>query len=495
MKTFLCNVGEMSPGLLDQAAFGDWMTDFFGKSFAYGSAYDTQSSDFDLAFARFPLGTSFMTGRASTVLQLQKALQEMLGKTPAHVLGVDEIGLLFAGHLKNQGDVFGMMFDSPIADPSSAEPPYNTTPRQGCAVFLDAIAQRRPNAKAFSREVLFTAMHELGHVFNLWHLESRPSFMASSSPGLNEVRDDTYFRFIGDPGDDVLIDQRHFLSQCSAARTVHPGGTEFGKRDPQGPKGIDPAGVAAISNRLEASRLVALEIKVHEQEFWPFEPVELDITACVGKGKPSVRISDVFDPGYDCFKIWIEDNHGWRRRYRSPVRYCHNFQSRQIDHDKPFRRDIPIFRQGGGLTFPYSGEYTVQIEMLLPKKKSIHSNKIHIRVLEPGAKFKTYREKRRLIGDLPSQSLLYYKHDNITQPQLQRLKQAIKVYGKSHTGGLVSYTLAKSYSQKLARARRRVSARERDIVKRSFAHAGEHLKSDSHSYSKAVREMKDWDGR
>ncbi len=467
------------------------MADFFQKSFAYGSSYEAQPSDFDVAFSTVALPGAQAAGSAVTVLELQKALEKIVGTQRDHNLGVDRIGLLFAGELKNQSGVFGMMFDSPAADPNSAAAPYSTTPRQGCAVFLDAIAKVRLG-EAFSREILYTAMHEMGHVFNLWHLENGASFMASSLPKKNAVRDDSYFRFIGEPGDEPILNQRKFLSKCSSAITVHPGGNEFGRRDPEGPNGVDPAGVSAIVNGVQLPQAIKLKISVHQQDFWAFEPVELDISVWPGHGRRSIKVSNVFDPGYDCFTLWIEDERGWRRKYRAPVRFCQNFETRDILHASPFRRDIPFFRQGGGLTFPYPGDYTVQLEMALSKKTPVRSNKLSFHVLAPDQKSKAYQQKHRLVGDLAIQSLLYYKHDRITRPQMDRLQQAVKAYGKCHIAGVLSHALAKSFSQKLNRSEGRISSREQDIVRSAIDKAGENLKRDSHSYSKILRGAKDW---
>jgi hypothetical protein len=57
---------------------------------------------------------------------------------------------------------------------------FTSVPREGCAIFLDAIRDIRPLIGSFEREVVFTAIHELGHVFNLWHINDIKNFMSTS---------------------------------------------------------------------------------------------------------------------------------------------------------------------------------------------------------------------------------------------------------------------------------------------------------------------------
>jgi predicted Zn-dependent protease len=53
--------------------------------------------------------------------------------------------------------------------------------REGCTIFLGAIREKREAVDDYSTEVGFTAVHELGHAFNLCHVDT-PSFMAQSNP-------------------------------------------------------------------------------------------------------------------------------------------------------------------------------------------------------------------------------------------------------------------------------------------------------------------------
>ncbi len=485
MKTFLCRVAELTPGLLDRARMGEWLGILGGRAFQHGSSYDQAPPDFtvDFQFAEvWPID-----GLEAQVYWLHQALAQLVGTDPDHALGVDSIGLLLAPSLWQQPGVLGMMFDSPVAHPASAEPPYSNAPRQGCAIFLDAIARLRPDPESFFRELQFTTVHELGHVFNLWHLQSPPSFMALSPP--TQAFPDPYFTFVGDDTFPATANQRSFLAQCSQAPTVHPGGTDFGHRFPQGPNGVDPAGVA---NAIRLPAPLRLQISLTTDEFWPFEPVELDLAATpAGNRNRPVLANNVFDPGYDCFKIWIEDAQGWRRHYQSPVRFCQNYQFKTLDATDPFRRDISVFRQSTGLTFAHPGDYTIWVELKASRRAATVSNKIRLSILPPRPDLPSYRRKSRLLSKPAVQRQLYYRHGRMTRTEVETLKTAADLYGRSPLGGVLQYALVSSVVRKLQAARRRPTRSEQRLLKSSVDGAAQALPANGHLRTKIARRIEE----
>ncbi|MDF5817248.1 hypothetical protein P4M26_26680 [Pseudomonas aeruginosa] len=117
-------------------------------------------------------------GQPVTPLRLHQALAQVLGNTTQ--LPVQNIGLLFAHSYQPAPRIFGLMFDLGFRTPEDqAVDMFTQVPRQGCVVFLGAIAAARAGAE-FDRQVAFTSVHEVGHVFNLIHQTSPLTFMASS---------------------------------------------------------------------------------------------------------------------------------------------------------------------------------------------------------------------------------------------------------------------------------------------------------------------------
>jgi len=332
MKVFTCRVAELQAGLLQQSRATEFLPSFLSDTFTHGSSLVTGSADFDIQTQFTALSqTSVVPGPAVSIFDLQRALEGLVGIGRDSELGVNRIGLLFARSMESRPTMLGLMFDDRIVGEESEKPAYAQTPRQGCAVFVDAIANYRlTGSEEFFQEIAFIAAHELGHVFNLWHMNQPPSFMAESLE--TGVRPDEYFRFFGEAESPHTQNQRRFLSQCSVARSVHPGGSAFGMRQPEGPDGVDISPVSVLGG---GSAPLTLRIDVVEPEFWSFEPVELDLTVSVSSGRRSVRVLDAFDPGYSHLKIWIQDEQGARRTYRAPARYCFNPARRTISPDAP----------------------------------------------------------------------------------------------------------------------------------------------------------------
>ena len=153
--------------------------------------------------------------------QLQEALALLL--KPGAPDGAVQVGLILANFHSQVGSAYGYMFD----------PNLHTQvigPRQGCALFLNQIRNATgDDQQAFRDRVGYTAMHEIGHVFNLWHVDT-PSFM---KPPPNED-------FMN--ARDFVPDHKHYL-QCAAdpanVSFVLPGmlASDFGIRVPGYPSG------------------------------------------------------------------------------------------------------------------------------------------------------------------------------------------------------------------------------------------------------------------
>ena len=310
---------------------------------------------------------------------------------------ISTIGLLFTTQSPEAAGNFGVMFDTGFTSDL-----YARVPREGCAVFMEAIASRR-GGMATDEEGLFTAMHELGHVFNLWHLnqENDPmSFMRSSA---------RYDTPLGAPawqfhdGEAPRLQHRAFLRRCNTVPEVQPGESNYGERGLHGPTEAD-AGNAQPS---EAS--LRLRIDAQPRSFWWFEPIELEIElARSGQAQRAYRIPNEMDPGYHRFQIWIDEPDGSRRRYRAPRSYCASSRSLIIAPRKPFRRDISIFGQAGGYTFRKPGPHTIEVLLELPGGGVTRSNRLEVE-LKPVEDAPAFREAVGFFTQPDVSRLLFYR--------------------------------------------------------------------------------------
>lgn len=292
-------------------------------------------------------------------LRLHQALAQVLGNTIAQP--VRDIGLLFAYSYRPAPGTFGLMFDLGFRTPDDqAVDMFTRVPRQGCVVFLGAIKEARAGL-AYRRQVEFTSVHEVGHVFNLIHQNHPLTFMASSEANATFGNG----AFIFGPT------QTKWLARCATDADVMPGGSPFrdwGFQDGQ-------SAHAAVSSRL------TMEVSPSSTEFWPIEPVMLNVRLDVAKRSYRVVIPAEVDPGYRRFRILIRNPDGGVRLYRSPVRFCPQASSVEISAAAPFVRDVPLFGQAGGYTFAATGTHQVWAEFDVTSRTTVQSNVCSINVL------------------------------------------------------------------------------------------------------------------
>lgn len=303
------------------------------------------------------------TGSSIDDFQLHTTLAALTGnpfKGP-----VLTIGVIFAGTYLPDPSVFGIMFDAGF-DPDNSS--YDAVAREGCAVFLERIASVRQDAD-FGAQVVYTTLHELGHVFNLYHLQNKANLMASSEA--TSAPTDAAFQFATEHG--------ALLSRCSSSLHIQPGGSPWGDLG-------DLVSGPVDSSRFDTGRAVAQELELHIQsdltEFYRFEPVELVVTLRCRPGarRGRIRIPRILDPGYDGVTIWIEEPSGERRRYRRSKLYCGTKRTIEIAADRPFQRDIPLFGQSGGYTFRHAGPHKVWMVVEHASVGRLRSNTITVNV-------------------------------------------------------------------------------------------------------------------
>ena len=107
-------------------------------------------------------------------------LHDMLGAVTGNQTHPPKIAVLYASSyaIATPG-VLGVMFDRGFTTDDDPNP-VNQPARLGCAVFLDSIRRLRGDGANFTAEAIFTTLHELGHVFNLWHIEDGRNIMSTS---------------------------------------------------------------------------------------------------------------------------------------------------------------------------------------------------------------------------------------------------------------------------------------------------------------------------
>jgi hypothetical protein len=331
---------------------------------------------------------------------------DKLASNPAGANRVDRIALVLADVYGPRKGVLGVMFDrgrATVDDPNDA-PQFTATPREGCAIFVGAIRKLRPDAAELDREVEFSVIHELGHLFNLDHLAAPHTFMATSEQ--SRAFPDEYFAF--SPG------QRLWLSECDSNPSVYPGGSKF-----EPVSGANEAQAQAAGHSTTAK--VELRINIANRSFPCSTPIEMDVELhlCAGVEK-TLRVRDRLDPGYSEFKLWITHPNGERRRYRSPRRYCAPDVKLTLKAGRPISRDISIFTGATGSTFATPGLYQLQAQFDLGRRGCVVSN---IVTVEAVANHKVLtRERIKLFADPGVRAFLYHRSPKVGARVIEHLE-------------------------------------------------------------------------
>ncbi|MGC4041932.1 MAG: hypothetical protein QM710_14405 [Flavobacterium sp.] len=365
--------------------------------------------------------------RPTTPFYLHDGLAR-LTQNPPYNHDIHNIGLIIADRFKPRPGLLGMMFDMGF-NPAGIEPvsPYFTSvPREGCAIFTDAIRDIRPSQEDYSKEVVFTAIHELGHVFNLWHIDNPVTFMSTSQSGGPYPSRAYYFN----------SNQRNFLNHTDNFH-VRPGGSNFEDRGISSPAMNNPFEIGPIKSDLD------LNINVEQKEFWYFEPIELDVTISLKKNSETESIPDKVDPGYENFIIYITKPDGTIFKYKSPRIYCQNNAVIKIQRDKPYQRDISIFGQSGGYTFMQFGQYKVQCVFEIEPKKYIFSNIIELFVKQPIIDNTVFLKKQSFLSSKDAGLLLYHRSGFFKNEILDEIEKYSTNKKDKLLANNISYALSK----------------------------------------------------
>ena len=338
-----CQFGVVRPNLPNPGVSFDSLRVTMEEAFRNGSYRGTQKPpNIDLTVSHTNANAALIPANKPTSHgNLQQALRNLIG-AQAPLNQARKVGLLFADRYVPYPNAYGYMIDGSIH-------PNDPFAREGAVVFLHPILQDRNHLgpTAVRREYVFTAVHEMGHVFNLWHRNETPNFMANSGAVPYPT---SAHKFVNKHKQYLRISHPDYV------KFMMPGAAPWGARPPGFPAHGDPQNAPRPQRQL--GKRLRLTIKIAQKAFYYFEPVELDLTLSCAR-RQRVDVPDQLDPGYDGFDIWIESPTGERVRYRPIKRFMEGDWVREIHGGQPFHRDVSLFAQRGGYTFHESGVYRI----------------------------------------------------------------------------------------------------------------------------------------
>jgi len=432
MSTIFCHVGQVgsisAPKLPVPFRFGNQASDL-ESLFASSSNQDIQLQ-FDYSGLAVPFPSN---GNLVPAYHLHLATRS-LTKNPTSPSLVDHIALLFCGTYAGAPSALGVMFDRGFVTYDDPNVGPSAVPREGCAVFLDAILQFLisngvdPHSE-YQAKAIFAVIHELGHVFNLQHESSTPSFLIDSpQPG---PQPQAYWQFTGQ--------QQWFLSKCSSSRGIHPGGRPFGDLGDLAPLS---SGSAFLDSKGRNPDL-EIEIMTSQNEFFRCEPIELQFEVRLRKDSRSdeAKVINEFDPGYASFAIWIKDPAGDIRKYRSTKHFCEGTSSVKIGKHDSFQRDVSIFGQSGGYTFQSSGSHLLWITCKARGGKIIKSNELDVFVLPQPRRGARLQERYRALRTAARE--FFYRSGRAGRAGKAALSYLSQNHEGNYSGAVAHYTLGR----------------------------------------------------
>ena len=358
---------------------------------------------------------------------LHRCIEKLTGNMPGSKR-VDKIALILADQYHPRPGVLGVMFDrgeTTADDPNSTEL-FTGTPREGCAIFLGAIHKlRSDNIADFDREVEFTTIHELGHIFNLGHVSSPSSFMATSQR--NAPFPDDYFQFFDG--------QQNWLAECDINPSVYPGGSKF--------EPVSGFNAARETARHDSTVQIMLNIGVANATFPCLCPIELDVELQSMPGTNRLfYVPDKLDPGYKEFKIWITYPSHEKRLFQSPRRYCAPPSRVAIGRGRSLHRDISLFEGAGGTTFEKPGLYHIQAEYDLGQRGCIVSNVVIVEAVLNKQLMPS--ERVQLFADRSVRRFLYHRSTKCGSGIIRELERHLSSYPEGAGANDIRYALVRA---------------------------------------------------
>jgi hypothetical protein len=198
-----------------------------------------------------------------------------------------------------------------------------------------------------------------------------------------------------------------------------------------------------------------------QREFWPFEPVELEVRIEVARGtRRRFYIPHQLDPGYESFRIWIEDPLGERRLFRSPRHYCPGRRRLCIMPGKPFERDISIFGESGGYTFRRAGRHLIWVTSAVPPRGVLRSNTIEVNVRPVRPADRLCQEARQSLSPPEEARLLYYRVGAPGSRAVQRLTSFCEHHPDLPSAAAARYAVGRTLLKAAARQTRAESVHD-----------------------------------
>ncbi|MCB9650928.1 MAG: hypothetical protein H6730_30710 [Deltaproteobacteria bacterium] len=289
-------------------------------------------------------------------------------------------------------DTLGWMYDE---EPSPGDPP-----REGCAVFFDALKDYVEQAHSDSsdavraREYLLTTAHEIGHALNLVHswVKGRadsPSVM--NYPEEYDYGPDAYYTDLSMRFDDKELEHiRHHSREVT--EPGHEQGTAFGddpfrrvpripkslsRQDPSARRQIENIQAARVGHRSRLLRQLELELVLESTTVLTNEPLfgEVKLRLAEAKLDADLRLlRAAFALDWKAGHLLVEirrPGESWRR-VQALTKHCSHARTRSLKAGEELRVELPIVATRAKKPLLRPGTYELRIVAKVGYRSFIH---------------------------------------------------------------------------------------------------------------------------
>lgn len=344
-----CKVAALNAGLDTTLFRSPDFADFVQGHFRAASGGDIEL-DVQFDSSKAPLLAAGETAVDGDLHFAMRSLTQNPSRPP-----LSAMGLLVGFQHRSDREMFGLMFDQGIASaPGDLDA---AVAREGAAIFLNPITNNRSSAE-HDAECRFTAIHELGHAFNLTHSpQDPPSFMSRSAVNSTAFGAEAYF---------FEVEQQDPLSRCSTDLSVRHDGSPFSG---------GPSSNTGFLLGAPCTHRIRLVVEARPEVCTRYEPIHLDVTLRVpNRAAPAAQVPRMIDPAHERFRIFITDPSGRERRYRNSTHCCPSRRRLKVSSSSPFQRDIVLLTEQGRYTFGAPGVHRIRVEFDVSPRVTLQSS-------------------------------------------------------------------------------------------------------------------------
>lgn len=396
-------------------------------------------------------------GPSHRAVQLHQATHALTqNEDHENVKAVDHVAILLCRRYDPKPDLFGLMFDEGFVKGLGYvnNDKYNYAPREGCAIFFDRIKEERSGlTDRFDDQILFTTIHEMGHLFNLQHLNDKKNFLSQSDKKTFPRCSFVFTRA-----------HRKALERAPVDEAIWPGGNDFEVGGIPGDIGVRTRGRTCRQMPFGLD----MRIEMARRSMARYDPIELDIEIFVAPGVGrKFRVPDMFDSGYETFRIWIEEPSGERRFLRSPRHYCRQRSMFTVSARHPFRRDVSIYGESGGYTFRSSGVHRVWVDCDIGADRRLVSNTLEIEIRPRWLESDSDSERDRgcLFTSRAGQTLFYHREIEEYGKTAKLFQDFLDSYPGDPAAGSIRYSLGRAALKRTDRSERHRKSKQWNDVK------------------------------